>query len=169
MAPYNNDSAQSQMNPEADSYSYIETVLESLAILGKLSSSLEMITQRLPMELYSLVEATIDEVNERTEFSKRLPFTKNADVVAAKATAAYVYIDPSSPGTGAPNKVGGLMTDTQSPVTLLRLGALENSANNVDHAVLRDLFWTLYSKLDAVCQSLRVVYEVANRIGSVSR
>ncbi|PVF94506.1 hypothetical protein CPB86DRAFT_833230 [Serendipita vermifera] len=166
MAPYAGDSAQSQTNPEADSFSYIETVLESLAILGQLGSSLEMITQRLPMELYSLVEATIDEVNERTEFSKRLPFTRNANVVAAKTTAAYVYIDPSSSGIDGSNKASGLIGESQTPVSLLRLGALENSASNVDHAVLRDLFWTLFSKLDAVCQSLRVVYEVANRIGS---
>ncbi|CAG8601119.1 15253_t:CDS:10 [Acaulospora colombiana] len=155
MAPYAGDSTQSQTNPEADSFSYIETVLESLAILGQLGSSLEMITQRLPMELYSLVEATIDEVNERTEFSKRLPFTKNANVVAAKAIAAYVYIDPSSSGIDGSNKPSGLIGEAQSPVSLLRLAALENSASVVDHAVLRDLFWTLFSKLDAVCQSLR--------------
>ncbi|THH02605.1 hypothetical protein EW026_g281 [Hermanssonia centrifuga] len=30
---------------------------------------------------------------------------------------------------------------------------------------MKDLFWTLYSKLDAVAQGLRVVYEVSNRIG----
>ena len=33
---------------------------------------------------------------------------------------------------------------------------------------LRDLFWTTYSKLDAVLQGLRVVWEVASRIGGVS-
>ena len=49
----------------------------------------------------------------------------------------------------------------------LRLAALESVEKQVDHEVLRDLFWTLYSKLDAVTQGLRVVYEVSNRIGSV--
>ena len=52
--------------------------------------------------------------------------------------------------------------------TSLRLAALESSEKRADHEVLRDFFWTLYSKLDALTQGLRVVYEVANRIGSVS-
>lgn len=33
---------------------------------------------------------------------------------------------------------------------------------------LRDLFWTLYSKLDAVLQGFRVSYEVSMRITEVS-
>jgi len=48
----------------------------------------------------------------------------------------------------------------------IRLASLEYSAKKTDHEILRDLFWTVYSKLDAVLQGLRVVYEVANRIGS---
>ena len=53
------------------------------------------------------------------------------------------------------------------PASTLRLAALEMSTKRMDQEVLRDLFWTLYSKLDAVAQGLRVVYEVSNRIGSV--
>ena len=52
--------------------------------------------------------------------------------------------------------------------THLRLTALESSTKLLDQDVLRDFFWTLYSKLIAVSEGLRVVYEVANRIGSVS-
>ena len=51
--------------------------------------------------------------------------------------------------------------------TNLRLTALESSTKVIDQEVLRDFFWTLYSKLIAVSEGLRVVYEVANRIGSV--
>lgn len=50
----------------------------------------------------------------------------------------------------------------------LRLAALELSTKRADQEIMRDFFWTLYSKLDAVAQGLRVVYEVSNRIGSVS-
>ena len=167
-----NDPSTPQTNPETDSFTYLETILESLAILGKLGSGLETITQRLPMELYSIVEATIDEVNERSEFSKRLPgFMNNAaSVVSAKTATAYMYVDPKLP-VGAPNgtaPTNGVSVTDKPAASLLRLSALENSATNPDHEILRDLFWTLYSKLDAVSQSMRVVYEVANRIGSVS-
>jgi exocyst complex component 4 len=168
------DPSAPQVNPETDSFTYLETILESLAILGKLGSGLETITQRLPMELYSIVETTIDEVNERSEFSKRLPgFMNNAaNIVAAKTATTYVYVDPKRP-VGSATAPGGTTTAgvgaTDKPAaSLLRLSALENSAANPDHEVLRDLFWTLYSKLDAVSQSMRVVYEVANRIGLVS-
>ncbi|KAG9054799.1 hypothetical protein FS842_004091 [Serendipita sp. 407] len=164
----------SQANPESDSFSYMETILESLAILGKLCDGLEMITQRLPMELYSLVEATIDEVNERTEFSRRiLPQLENReDVVAAKAATPYFFLDvsvrsfvpganPDERDTPIPNTL-----EERPPASLLRYIELENSISNTDHEILRDLFWTLYSKMDAVSQSMRVVYEVADRIGS---
>jgi exocyst complex component 4 len=163
-----------QTNPESDSFTYLETILESLAILGKLGSGLESITQRLPMELYSIVETTIDEVNERSEFSKRLPgFMNNAaNIVAAKTATAYMYVDPKRSAGSAPAPDGttttGVSATDKPAASLLRFSALENSATNPDHEILRDLFWTLYSKLDAVSQSMRVVYEVANRIGSVS-
>lgn len=171
---------QDQQNPESDSFGYIETILESLAILGKLGAALESVTQRLPMELYSLVEATVEEVDERTEFARRLvaggmstvtgaPGGRES-VVAAKTGVAYIFVEPKRSASMTKGGAGGL-TETpgaeESPTTLLRLGALENSASNADHEVLRDLFWTLYSKMDAVCQSIRVVYEVANRIGTV--
>ena len=51
--------------------------------------------------------------------------------------------------------------------TVLRLTALESSTKVLDQEILKDFFWTLYSKLIAVSEGLRVVYEVANRIGSV--
>ncbi len=51
--------------PEADSFSYMESLLESLAALGKLGYALEVISQRIASELFSMVENTIDEVSER--------------------------------------------------------------------------------------------------------
>ena len=51
-------------NPEADSFAYIETLLESLAVLGKLGTGLDIVAQKLPNEIFSLVEATVEEVSE---------------------------------------------------------------------------------------------------------
>ncbi|KAF8578412.1 Sec8 exocyst complex component-specific domain-containing protein [Ramaria rubella] len=129
-------------NPESDSFGYIETLLESLTVLGELGNGLDIVAQRLPVEIYSLLEGTIDEVNERAEFNKRMSLL--------------------APGYPSSN-VGA----TRNPaLSVLRLASLESSVKEADQETLRDLFWTLYSKLDAVLQSLRVVYEVANRIGS---
>lgn len=63
--------AHTTRNPEADSFAYMETLLESLAVLGKLGSALDMIAQRLPAETFSLVENTLEEAGERAEYGRR--------------------------------------------------------------------------------------------------
>lgn len=52
-------------NPEMESFSYIESLVESLAVLGKLGYGLDAITQRVQGEMYTLVENTIEEVEQR--------------------------------------------------------------------------------------------------------
>lgn len=167
----NSGPSQNQRNPEADSFVYIETLLESLSVLGKLGGGLDIVAQRLPSEIFSLVDGTVDEVSERAEYSRRtsLLFGINA---GSKDHSTYIV-------TSKHAVAGGLLPSSLVDATRarhglqisslqLRLTALESSTKHADHEILRDLFWTLYSKLDAVMQGLRVVYEVANRIGSVS-
>lgn len=154
-------------NPEGDSFAYIETLLESLAVLGKLGSALDIVAQRLQGEIYSLVECTLDEVEERTEESKRVSLFGTASL-GRRSEGGYIFvandsvsITPDGVVPSMPAK--GVLLRTFS----LRLAALESSTKQVDQETLKDFFWTVYSKLDAVTQGLRVVYEVANRIGSV--
>lgn len=146
-------------NPEADSFAYMELLIESLAVLGKLGNILDNVAQRLPSEIFSLVDSTIAEIEERAEYGRK------ESMIAFSGTSEGVYVftseDPSIASANPPN---GAFLKASS----LRLTALESSAKRVDHEILKDLFWTLYSKLDAVAQGLRVVYEVANRVGSVS-
>lgn len=52
-------------NPELDSFAYIEQLMESLAVLGKLGYGLDAIGQRVQGEMFTLVEATVEEVEER--------------------------------------------------------------------------------------------------------
>lgn len=158
--------ANSAKNPESDSFAYIETLLESLAVLGKLGSALDTVAQRVSKELFSVVENTLDEVEERAEYGRRGSTLLNAggdvpDKLAADGV--YMFIPETGDARTSMAVINGPFT-----VSSLRLTALESSAKKVDHEILNDLFWTLYSKLDAITQGLRVVYEVANRIGSVS-
>lgn len=55
----------SKLNPEQDSFAYIETILESLAYLGKLGHGMDSVLQRAPIEIYNLVEGTVVDVDER--------------------------------------------------------------------------------------------------------
>ncbi|KAK2461622.1 hypothetical protein APHAL10511_006085 [Amanita phalloides] len=153
-------SSSNVVNPEADSFAYMETLAESLAVLGKLGTALDAISQRLSGEIFALVETTLNEVEERAEFGRR------ASMFAGRFTSSeQLYVLTN----GEPlNELdhGTLHNRPLVDSSCLRLAALELSAKQADHEILRDLFWTLYSKLDAVVQGYRVVSEVANRVGS---
>ena len=140
----------SNLNPEADSFAYMETLLESLAVLGKLGNALDNIAQRLPGEIFALVEITLDEVEERAEYSRKSLFALTSGL--NKSEGVYIF------DTCHPAFVDATV-GTKTPLmksSSLRLSALESLAKPADHDILKDLFWTLYSKLDAVAQGLRV-------------
>jgi exocyst complex component 4 len=155
----------SHTHPEADSFAYMETLLESLAVLGQLGTALDTVTQRLPTEIYALVESTLEEVAERSTYTRRGSTFLS---VTGKDTGGMSAVFVLTPGESSMVASMGRLKVQPLPASRLRLAALESSSKQADHETLKDLFWTLYSKLDAVTQGLRIVYEVANRIGSVS-
>ncbi|KAF4623818.1 hypothetical protein D9613_002144 [Agrocybe pediades] len=151
----------SNLNPEADSFAYMETLLESLAVLGKLGNALDTIAQRLPNEIFTLVETTLAEVEERAEFGRKRSLLMVNGALGGGSDGIYIL--------GPGNQLSTVTSGYRGPLlksSCLRLAALESLAKRVEHDILKDLFWTLYSKLDAVAQGFRVVTEVANRIGS---
>jgi exocyst complex component 4 len=52
-------------NPEADTFSYIHLLVESLNSLGRLDVAVESLAQRLPVELFRVVEKCSNEVDQR--------------------------------------------------------------------------------------------------------
>ena len=52
-------------NPEADSFRYIHLILESLNKLGHLDTTVDTMEQRLPVELFTIVDRTNQEVELR--------------------------------------------------------------------------------------------------------
>ena len=165
---YSQNPAQSNRNPEADSFAYMETLLEALAVLGKLGLALDIVAQKLPQEVYSLVDATIDEVAERAEYGRRTSMLGPAANTGV-GRPSDVYFQSGS-GVSVSSTYLGMRSGTHGhllPASSLRLAVLEMSTKRGDQEIMKDLFWTLYSKLDAVAQGLRVIYEVSNRIGSV--
>ncbi|KAF8560204.1 hypothetical protein OG21DRAFT_1480036 [Imleria badia] len=155
----------SNANPEADSFTYIETLLESLAVLGKLGSALDSVMQRLQGEIFSLIESTVDEVEERAEESKRSSALFTTAALGSKSDGGYIFVSDDS-ATMSSVHMALSRKCASTTASTLRLAALESTSKHHDQEILKDLFWTIYSKLDAVTQGLRVVFEVANRIGS---
>jgi exocyst complex component 4 len=58
-------------NPEADTFYYIELVVESLNKLGRLEMAVNTLKQRLPVELYGIVSETNSEVDQKHPSSLR--------------------------------------------------------------------------------------------------
>ncbi len=61
----------SSRNPEADTFYYIGLVVESLNRLGRLESAVNTIKQRLPVELFGIVNETNSEVDQKHPSSLR--------------------------------------------------------------------------------------------------
>ena len=69
-SPLDDDASQ---NPESDSFHYIHMVTESLNKLGHLDVAVDRIEQRLPVELFAIVDRTNQEVDLRHPAHKRGP------------------------------------------------------------------------------------------------
>lgn len=157
---------QTTINPEADSFAYIEMLLESLAVLGKVGTALDTVIQRLPSEIYAVVEATVNEVEERAEQTKRSSLILS-NGFRNKSEGGYIFTSNMSTVMDSTQLYLTPTGTTAVRVSTIRLAALESSTKRVDQEILKDLFWSMYSKLYAAIQGLRVVFEVSNRIGAV--
>ncbi|WFD48571.1 Xaa-Pro aminopeptidase [Malassezia furfur] len=144
-------------NPEQDSFVYLEMLFESLARLGKMGYALEMIGQRLPFEVHQLVDATIDEVDRRHDPARYAvsDTTRTENVLFAPSALTASFIEDGgarrSFSLASAAQLGGARATGQH-----ELAALQR-----DMETMRDFFWTLFSKLDAVLQGHRVVQEIA--------
>ena len=54
-------------NPELDTFAYIQFVIEALYRLGRLEVAVEEVEDRLPMELFKIVEKAINDVSPKSE------------------------------------------------------------------------------------------------------
>ena len=69
-SPLDDDASQ---NPENDSFHYIYMIIESLNKLGHLDVAVDRMEQRLPVELFTIVDRTNQEVDLRHPTHKRVP------------------------------------------------------------------------------------------------
>lgn len=69
-SPLEDDASQ---NPESDSFQYIYMVIESLNKLGHLDIAVDRMEQRLPVELFAIVDRTNQEVDMRHAAHTRAP------------------------------------------------------------------------------------------------
>ncbi|KAJ3011813.1 hypothetical protein HKX48_006633 [Thoreauomyces humboldtii] len=53
-----------ETNPESDSFHYILCLMEALYLLGRLPEAMQLVKDRLPVELYYVVERTVQEADQ---------------------------------------------------------------------------------------------------------
>ncbi|KAE8211658.1 hypothetical protein CF327_g4604 [Tilletia walkeri] len=155
-----------EKNPEMDSFLYIEMILESLAKLGNLGFALDVVSQRLPIELHALVDATIDQVDQRNTALRPFSMTLRPESLILSSSSALARSfapDPLSKTDSFRSSFSNVVGDRPLS-TMMRMTAVESNALQRDTETMRDLFWTLFSKMDAVLQGHRVLYEVVTRI-----
>ncbi|KAJ4302236.1 exocyst subunit [Collariella sp. IMI 366227] len=58
-------------NPEADTFYYVTLLVESLNRLGRLESAVDTLKQRLPVELFTVVNETINDIDQKHPSSLR--------------------------------------------------------------------------------------------------
>jgi hypothetical protein len=136
-------------------------------VLGKLGNALDIVTQRVAGEIHALVEVTLDEVEERSvtnPSSTAHSFRSEQKREEAVMSQSQVVAHTEGESFPASSRRHSLVT----PADNLRIAVSLNTMSPPHHAaIIRDLFWTLYSKLAAVLEGHRVVYEVARWIPSV--
>jgi len=153
-------------NPETDSFKYIESLIESFAVLGKLSLGLDTVLQRVPVEVYALVESTLNEVDERHENTKRFFRSSSANKKALKSNMNMIILMTASNQASLPGNTALKSTANRTSQRFSLFKFNDNEFRELESIIhiLQDFFWTLYSKFDATLQSFRVLHEVSLRI-----
>ncbi|ORX58842.1 hypothetical protein DM01DRAFT_1333460 [Hesseltinella vesiculosa] len=118
-------------NPETDSYYYMEIILEALAALGQVPEALETLQERLPLEMHSLFEKTIKQVETR-------------------------HVLQSGHSNADQNK-------NDEDVDIYCLDKANSDERN---EILKDLLWTLFSKVEAVLRAYRFIETCSHRTRS---
>ncbi|KAB5575981.1 Sec8 exocyst complex component-specific domain-containing protein [Coniochaeta sp. 2T2.1] len=58
-------------NPEADTFSYVALLVEALNKLGRLEAAVDILKQRLPVELFGVVNETVNDIDQKHPSSLR--------------------------------------------------------------------------------------------------
>ncbi|KNE66413.1 hypothetical protein AMAG_11553 [Allomyces macrogynus ATCC 38327] len=127
-------------HPEADSVGFMTLCLEALVALGQLADGLAAVHQRVPRELFELVDKCLEEASDRAK-------------AAAMTAPAISTAEPVPRPTGARGMVDAhALRDTR--------------AKEARFAALRELTATLCAKLEAVVEGHKLI---CNLVDAMSR
>lgn len=68
-------------NPESDSFHYIYMIIESLSKMGRLDNAVDSIEQRLPVELFKVVERSNSEIQQRHPYALKVDWKTSKNIL----------------------------------------------------------------------------------------
>ncbi|KAJ3217841.1 hypothetical protein HK099_005312 [Clydaea vesicula] len=141
-------------NPEADSYTYMHSIVLGMHLLGNLPKSLKTLNERLSLELHYVIEKTIQEVDLRNE--KILMTLKDSRAVDSKTNVTSNLVA---------NNVNNLTLKTSDYKP-----DLIGIEKKIEHSkVFRDLLNSLYRKFEVIVQGHFFVLHVAHSIAELDQ
>ncbi|CAK7228497.1 exocyst subunit [Sporothrix eucalyptigena] len=153
-------------NPEGDTFYYITLVVESLNKLGRLEAAVDQLKQRLPVELFTVVHETVNEIDQKHPSSLRggsgtsgSYYTRDG-AGAGGANGAGGGNDTGSGGAGsAAGAAGGAAAAAASAAANAGLHIYGSRETQMRADVIYDLLWTLYGKFEAIAEGHRIFHE----------
>ncbi|KAL1895180.1 exocyst subunit [Sporothrix stenoceras] len=157
-------------NPEGDTFYYITLVVESLNKLGRLEAAVDQLKQRLPVELFSVVHETVNEIDQKHPSSLRGGSSSGTGSYLARggggegsgAGANGDANNASSGGAGAgaggPSSSSAAASGAAAAASAgLHIYGSRETQMRAD--VIYDLLWTLYGKFEAIAEGHRIFHE----------
>ncbi|TIA91919.1 hypothetical protein E3P99_00854 [Wallemia hederae] len=151
---------------ESDTYEYTQSLLEALHILHRLPEVVDLLPQRLPIEMQTLISDTVEEVSSRADAVRK---GCNSRRNGNKSN--------SNSNNDSSNNDSTTSSPAQSAVTAGIISSLFRDTDNTQKAheldlgahILRDLLYTLFSKINAVLSSLKAVDAVVGNLTAHSQ
>ncbi|CAK7272361.1 exocyst subunit [Sporothrix epigloea] len=161
-------------NPEGDTFYYITLLVESLNKLGRLEAAVDQLKQRLPVELFTVVHETVNEIDQKHPSSLRGGSNTSGSYNAQGGTQSGGargidgadgggggYVGRGGAGSGPGSAFSSLSSSTAAASAAARTGShIYGSRETQMRAdVINDLLRTLYGKFEAIAEGHRIFHE----------
>ncbi|CAK7210947.1 exocyst subunit [Sporothrix bragantina] len=159
-------------NPEGDTFYYITLVVESLNKLGRLEAAVDQLKQRLPVELFTVVHETVNEIDQKHPSSLRGGSNTSGSYNARGGASAGGVSgsggaggsggnDAGSGGAGSGAGAGSGSSAAAAASAAARAGLhiYGSRETRMRADVIYDLLWTLYGKFEAIAEGHRIFHE----------
>ncbi|CAK7269680.1 exocyst subunit [Sporothrix epigloea] len=161
-------------NPEGDTFYYITLLVESLNKLGCLEAAVDQLKQRLPVELFTVVHETVNEIDQKhpsslrggantsssysVQGSSRVGGMRGMDGVDGAGGSEAGH---GGAGSGVRGASSGLSPSAVAVSVATRPGLLDYGSRETQMRadVIHDLLRTLYGKFEAIAEGHRIFHE----------